>query len=65
MRQPALRVAKAALSATAFLVRHRAALVFMAVVVVEAVVFVPRHMFGAMIAGAIVATGAVVGHWWA
>ena len=57
-------MAKAVLDATAFLARHWAALVFLAVVAVDATVFVPRHQFGAVIAGAIVATGAVVGHWW-
>jgi hypothetical protein len=62
--QAMVRVLDAALHAAAFLTRHWAALVFVAVVVVEATVFVPRHMFGAMLAGAIVATGAVVGHWW-
>lgn len=59
-----MRILAATLRVVAFLSRHWAAAVFMAAVALEALVFAPRHMFGAMIAAAIVATGAVIGHWW-
>lgn len=48
----------------AFLVRHWAVLVFGVILVLVAFVFVPRHMFGAIIVTACVGTGIAVGHWW-
>lgn len=49
----------------AFATRHWAALVFVALLLLVELVFVPRQMFGAMLAAAIVGSGVVVGHWWA
>jgi hypothetical protein len=53
-----------AVTMLAFVGRHRAALVFVVLLLLTAFVFAPRHMEEAMIAAAIIGTGVVVGHWW-
>jgi apolipoprotein N-acyltransferase len=57
-------LAAALVAVLAFVLEHWSIVVFVAIVLLVAFVFAPRHMDTAIIVAACVGAGVLVGHWW-